>query len=107
MELHITIDGTRDLSGQLYRQLSEAIRSGRLADGQQLPPTRLLASQLGLSRQTVSDVYEKLGVGSFVQTPHASPQRRNISTQLASAHRIARWEAMPVPLRHSAQEAPA
>jgi len=117
MELHITIDGTRDLSGQLYRQLSEAIRSGRLADGQQLPPTRLLASQLGLSRQTVSDVYEKLGyeqllvgkvgVGSFVQTPHTSPQRRNISTQLASAHRIARWEAMPVPLRHSAQEAPA
>ncbi|MBB5609244.1 MULTISPECIES: PLP-dependent aminotransferase family protein [unclassified Janthinobacterium] len=117
MELHIIIDGTRDLGGQLYRQLSEAIRSGRLADGQQLPPTRLLASQLGLSRKTVSDVYDKLGyeqllvgkvgVGSFVQTPHARPQRRHASTQLASAGRIARWEATPVPLRHSAQEAPA
>ncbi|WP_308410542.1 hypothetical protein [Janthinobacterium sp. ROICE36] len=45
MELHILIDGTRDLGGQLYRQLSEAIRSGRLSDGQQLPPSRLLASQ--------------------------------------------------------------
>ena len=50
MELHILIDGTRDLGGQLYRQLSAAIRSGRLTDGQQLPPSRLLASQLGVSR---------------------------------------------------------
>lgn len=117
MELHITIDGTRDLSGQLYRQLSEAIRSGRLADGQQLPPSRLLASQLGLSRKTVSDVYERLGyeqllvgrigIGSFVQAPTATAQHRHAGTQLASAGRIARWEAMPVPLRHSAQETPA
>ena len=116
MELHITIEGTRDLSGQLYRQLSEAIRSGRLADGQQLPPSRLLASQLGLSRKTVSDVYErlgyeqllvgKIGIGSFVQAPTAASQHRHTSTQLASAARIARWEAMPVPLRHSAQETP-
>eukprot|EP01133_Synstelium_polycarpum_P021811 gene21811-26195_t len=117
MELHILIDGTRDLGGQLYRQLSEAIRSGRLADGQQLPPSRLLASQLGLSRKTVSDVYDKLGyekllvgkvgVGSFVQTPHASPQRRHASTPLASAQRIARWEATPTPLRRASQEQPA
>ena len=117
MELHILIDGTRDLGGQLYRQLSAAIRSGRLTDGQQLPPTRLLASQLGLSRKTVSDVYDKLGyekllvgkvgVGSFVQTPHASPQRRHASTPLASAQRIARWEATPTPLRRASQETPA
>ncbi|WP_426073138.1 PLP-dependent aminotransferase family protein [Janthinobacterium sp. DSP2-3-3] len=117
MELHILIDGTRDLGGQLYRQLSEAIRSGRLADGQQLPPSRLLAGQLGLSRKTVSDVYEKLayeklligkvGVGSFVQTPHASPQPRHASTALASAERIARWEATPTPLRQASQETPA
>ena len=96
MELHILIDGTRDLGGQLYRQLSEAIRSGRLADGQQLPPSRLLASQLGLSRKTVSDVYDKLGyekllvgkvgVGSFVQTPHASPPRQHATGQ-RPAHR--------------------
>src|SRR5450830_1179379 len=117
MELHILIDGTRDLGGQLYRQLSAAIRSGRLTDGQQLPPTRLLASQLGLSRKTVSDVYDKLGyekllvgkvgVGSFVQTPHASPQRRHASTPLASAQRIAGWEATPTPLRRASQETPA
>ena len=57
MELHIVIEGRKELGAQLYRQLSEAIRAGRLADGQQLPPSRLLAEQLGLSRKTVSDVY--------------------------------------------------
>ena len=108
MELHISLEGKRDLGGQLYRQLAEAIRSGRLADGQQLPPSRLLASQLGLSRKTVSDVYDKLGyekllvgrvgVGSFVQAPPASPRRRPAATVLASAERLARWAATPRPL---------
>jgi GntR family transcriptional regulator/MocR family aminotransferase len=28
MELHIVLDGRKDLSGQLYRQLREAIRAG-------------------------------------------------------------------------------
>ena len=30
MELHVVIEGDKDLTGQLYRQLKEAIRSGRL-----------------------------------------------------------------------------
>ena len=108
MELHITLEGGRDLGGQLYRQLAEAIRTGRLADGQQLPPSRLLASQLGLSRRTVSDVYDRLGyeqlllgrvgVGSFVQAPHASPRPSQAGTVLASAGRLARWAATPRPL---------
>ena len=108
MELHITLEGGRDLGGQLYRQLAEAIRTGRLADGQQLPPSRLLASQLGLSRRTVSDVYDRLGyeqlllgrvgVGSFVQAPHASPRPSQTGTVLASAGRLARWAATPRPL---------
>ena len=108
MELHISIEGKRDLGGQLYRQLCEAIRSGRLADGQQLPPSRLLASQLGLSRKTVSDVYDRLGyekllvgrvgVGSFVQAPPVARAPRQHGTPLASASRLARWEATPRPL---------
>jgi len=108
MELHISIEGTRDLGGQLYRQLSDAIRSGRLADGQQLPPSRLLATQLGLSRKTVSDVYDRLGyekllqgrvgVGSFVQAPPASTPKPQPGVPLASSARLARWEATPRPL---------
>jgi GntR family transcriptional regulator/MocR family aminotransferase len=47
MELHVVIEGDKDLTGQLYRQLKEAIRSGRLAAGEKLPPSRLLAERLG------------------------------------------------------------
>jgi hypothetical protein len=54
MELHVVIDGDKDLTGQLYRQLKEAMRTGRLAAGEKLPPSRLFAEQLGLSRKTVS-----------------------------------------------------
>ena len=46
--------------GPAYRQLSDAIRGGRLAADEQLPPSRLLAEQLGISRKTVSEVYARL-----------------------------------------------
>ena len=58
MELHLVIEGGKDLSGQVYRQLADAIRSGRLADGQQVPPSRLLAQQLGISRKPVATTKE-------------------------------------------------
>ena len=76
MELHIVIQGSKDLSGQLYRQLREAIESGRLKADTRLPPSRLLAAQLGISRKTVADTYAlltydnlltgKVGSGTFV-----------------------------------------
>ncbi len=109
MELHIVIEGRKDLSGQLYRQLSDAIRTGRLADGQQLPPSRLLAEQLGLSRKTVADVYSRLaqerlvlgqvGKGSFVSAPLDARPRRQQARNLASAAIVAKWNDMHTPLR--------
>ncbi len=60
MELHVVINGRKDLAGQLYTQLRSAIESGRLAAGTQLPPSRLLAEQLGISRKTISDTYAQL-----------------------------------------------
>jgi DNA-binding transcriptional regulator YhcF (GntR family) len=61
---------------QLYEQVAEQIRTGRLAAGQRLPPTRELAGILGLNRTTVSAAYEileseglitgRVGRGSFV-----------------------------------------
>ncbi|UMR29960.1 PLP-dependent aminotransferase family protein [Massilia sp. MB5] len=109
MELHIVMEGSRDLAGQLYRQLSEAIRSGRLADGAQLPPTRLLAGQLGLSRKTVSQAYARLsldqllvgkvGAGSYVQAPPAALPRPQTIQDLASADMLRHWEELGKPLR--------
>ena len=48
----------------VYRQIADgiraALRDGRLAAGQQLPPTRDLAKQLGVNRNTVIAAYELL-----------------------------------------------
>lgn len=110
MELHVVIEGNKDLTGQLYRQLKNAIRSGRLAAGKQLPPSRLLAKQLGLSRKTVSEAYARLtydrlvvgqvGVGSFVSDqPNRLPGALH-TPELAGAAVAAQWRNMPTPLRH-------
>ncbi|MES2257556.1 MAG: PLP-dependent aminotransferase family protein [Pseudomonadota bacterium] len=114
MELHIVIEGRKDLAGQLYRQLGDAIRSGRLAEGQQLPPSRLLAEQLGLSRKTVSEAYSRLtldkllvgrvGAGSFVQAPATPRAPRRAGDDLASADIVRKWDSMATPLRHPLPE---
>ena len=74
----ITLDEKSD--APLYRQIYETIRrsilSGGLHSGRQLPASRLLAKQLGVSRMTVVNAYEQLlaegylegraGAGTFV-----------------------------------------
>nr|WKF62169.1 HTH-type transcriptional regulatory protein GabR [Paraburkholderia busanensis] len=76
MDIHIVVEGHHDLSGQIYRQLRAGILEGRLAGGTRLPSTRDLATQLGVSRKTTLDVFERLlaegylsaraGSGTFV-----------------------------------------
>jgi len=74
----ITLDEKSD--APFYRQIYETIRrsilSGGLPSGRQLPASRLLAKQLGVSRMTVVNAYEQLlaegylegrmGAGTFV-----------------------------------------
>ncbi|TFW04798.1 PLP-dependent aminotransferase family protein [Oxalobacteraceae bacterium OM1] len=114
MELHIVLDGRKDLTGQLYRQLRDAIRSGRLAGGAQLPPSRLLSDQLGVSRKTVAEAYAKLtidklltsqvGIGTFVaKTPKAAtlqPPRKALAGEAVLRH----WSTIRTPLRHLGPE---
>ena len=52
VDLHVQLDGRRDLSAQIFRQLRDAILDGRLRPGQRLPPTRELARRLSVSRNT-------------------------------------------------------
>ena len=68
MELHLVLEGARDLAVQIHRQLRDAILSGRLAGGTRLPPSRLLAEQLGVSRKTVSQAYERLALEKLIVT---------------------------------------
>ncbi|WP_322069534.1 MocR-like pyridoxine biosynthesis transcription factor PdxR [Paraburkholderia bannensis] len=98
MDLHVTVSGQRDLAGQIYRQLRERIVDGRLAGGTRLPSTRELAQQLGVSRKTTLDVFERLlaegyliarrGSGTFVadtleRLPARSPGHPNAQIRAA------------------------
>lgn len=72
--------GAREL---LINALRDGVRSGRLASGAMLPPSRTLASDLGLARNTVAEAYAELvaegwlssrqGAGTWVVDSAASP----------------------------------
>jgi GntR family transcriptional regulator / MocR family aminotransferase len=66
MEFHVSLIGRNDLSGEIYRQLRQAILDGRLRPGDNLPPTRELARGLRVSRTTVTVAYDRLGAEGFV-----------------------------------------
>lgn len=114
MELHIVLDGRKDLSGQLYRQLRDAIRGGRLGAGEQLPPSRLLSDQLGLARKTVAEAYGRLtldgllvsqvGRGTFVADVRTAVALAPKATVPAGAGLVRRWSELPTPLRHPMPE---
>jgi len=52
---------------QLYDEFRAAILSGRLKAGNKLPPTRELASELGVSRNTVMAAYDQLLSEGYVE----------------------------------------
>ena len=76
VEVHVSLVGRKDLTGEIYRQLRRAILDGRLPPGGRLPATRELAAQLSVSRTTVVVAYDRLigegfitgrvGAGTFV-----------------------------------------
>lgn len=58
----------RGLSRALYRELRDRIADSTYAAGAALPSTRALAAERGLSRTTVSLVYEQLAADGFIDT---------------------------------------
>jgi GntR family transcriptional regulator/MocR family aminotransferase len=64
-DLHLNLGaaicpGTRGVRELLVNALRDAVRSGQLATGTMLPPSRSLAGDLGLARNTVSEAYADL-----------------------------------------------
>lgn len=55
------------LHRQLYDRLRHAILSGHLHPGQILPSTRALASELGISLNTVNNAYEQLCAEGYIE----------------------------------------
>ena len=60
--------GARRTRRDLYEQLRTAIRAGRLAPGLRMPASRALAQRLGVSRNTITAVYELLVSEGFLVT---------------------------------------
>jgi len=99
---------------QLYRRLRESILKGELVPGARLPATRVLASDAGVSRNTVLLAYDQLraegyvdgqvGAGTFVArelpddgpTPPARQKPAKAASLGVSAY-AARAQMMPAP----------
>lgn len=60
MEFQVNLIGRKNLSGEIYRQIRNAIGDGRLRPGDCLPASRDLAQSLKVSRTTVTVAYDRL-----------------------------------------------
>ncbi|QEO13097.1 PLP-dependent aminotransferase family protein [Agromyces intestinalis] len=87
------------LRDRMERALRAAIGDGRLAPGSVLPPSRLLAARLGISRWVVTEAYGQLvaegvlearvGAGTRVPPPKASPLAQALPPQSGRGDRRA------------------
>src|SRR3954449_13210655 len=59
--------GGLSLQQQLYTRLRDDILAGRLRSGERLPPSRVLATQLAVSRTTVVLVYDQLVAEGYAE----------------------------------------
>jgi GntR family transcriptional regulator/MocR family aminotransferase len=60
VDIHLDLDRAAPLRAQLERELRAAIRSGRLRAGARLPPSRVLADELQVSRGVIVEAYSQL-----------------------------------------------
>jgi GntR family transcriptional regulator/MocR family aminotransferase len=66
MDFQVNLIGRKNLSGEIYRQIRNAIGDGRLRPGDCLPASRDLAQSLKVSRTTVTEAYDRLAGEGFV-----------------------------------------
>jgi GntR family transcriptional regulator/MocR family aminotransferase len=104
LSLGLDRDAARPISTQLYAALRDVILSGGLSAGERLPASRTLAQDLGVSRTTVNEAFERLvaegliesrvGAGTYVsqalkaERPMPPPASRQ-GPQLSRAPRLA------------------
>ena len=76
-ELLVALDRSsgRGLREQLEGELRRAVRGGRLAIGTTLPPSRILARDLGVARSVVVDAYGQLAAEGYLEARQGSGTR--------------------------------
>jgi GntR family transcriptional regulator/MocR family aminotransferase len=67
LDLRLDPGAASPLFRQLYLGLRDAIVHEQLAPGMRLPPTRILATRLGVARNTVINAYEQLFAEGYVE----------------------------------------
>jgi GntR family transcriptional regulator/MocR family aminotransferase len=77
-------DGT-PLRVQLERELREGIRAGRLQPGTDLPSSRALAAELGVSRGVIVEAYAQLAAEGWLTSRQGSRTRVAASARRAEA----------------------
>lgn len=87
MDLFIDPTQPRAITRSLYDQIRTAIASGRITAGEQMPPSRQLAQELGVARQTIATVYGRLTAEGHVIGRGAAG---TFVAPTADAHRPAR-----------------
>jgi GntR family transcriptional regulator / MocR family aminotransferase len=110
VDLAVDLSERGDRTTSIYRALLDAVRAGRLKQGDRLPPTRVLARDLGVSRTTVALAYDRLvaegfveprvGSGTFVTglaAPEPRPDRPGALTPRAG------WTFRPTPVSGQAE----
>ncbi len=74
--MDIVIELPNDPARPAYQRLAEAIREsilgGRFRPGERLPPTRVLANDLSLARNTILEAYEQLIAEGYLAARHGS-----------------------------------
>lgn len=98
----VTLDQTRQQS--VFERVRSGILSGAFPGGARLPPTRVLAGELGVARQTVVLAYERLaaegylvgrvGSGTFVASDLPDSRPVPASPGAAAAARLSRRGAL-------------
>ncbi len=101
--------GAPSLQRQLLRRLRDAILGGTMPAGSRLPGTRALADTLGISRNTVTAVYEQLVAEGFLQSDRRGTRvvglaRRSTPRRRAAAPAVAQRLARIRPSRVAAGE---
>lgn len=97
--MHLDFDGNGALYEQLARALKRSILQGQLKAGAQLPATRELAVELGVSRNTVLVAYEMLCGEQLAVARRGSGTYVTNTTDVLVAHRPA--EIVPPQSRYA------
>ena len=99
VDLHLDLDPATGRRSGLERALRDAVRSGRLAPGARLPSTRALATELSLSRGTVSAAYDQLIAEGYLAARRGSGTEVVDLAQRPAA--VAPQDARPVTPKHN------